>query len=321
MEFIVPYQTGIRNSVASLGTALTEDQVRLMKRFAKTCVMVYDPDEAGEAASMRNLDVFIKEGLSVYIATLKKGYDPDSFIRNFGVESFNDAIKEAKNLFDYKLELLTSKFDPRSINGKVEIAQEILPTIAKIDNAILQSGLIKRLAQALILDEESLRLELKKVKLDYSHRPTMRKAPSGVADAALNGADKMLLALMLEEGVFIKRAKDILSIDEFRGRVMETVVTVLFEHDPEDRSMSASRLLNNFRENEEAGVFISEAASMNEVISDREKVFVDCVETIKKENVRFELAALQGAIREAHASKNDKVLKELLLKYNSLVKA
>ena len=321
LDFIVPFQSGVRNIVATLGTALTDEQVRLLKRFAKTCVAVYDPDEACTSASLRNLDIFIKEGMGVYIAALKKGYDPDSFIRNFGVEGFNQVIKEAKNLFDYKLELLRQRFNPGDIHGKVEIAQEMLPTIARIENAILQSSLIKRLAEALSIGEPDLRVELKKVKMDYSHRPSKVQASRSEKESGPWKAQKMLLGLMLEEKDFIKRAKDIIKPEEFKPEAMREIIRLLFDHDPETKGISASRLLNHFKDNEEVSGIILEAASATEAISDSGKVFVDCVETIKKENVRFELAALQGAIREAHASKNDKVLKELLLKYNSLVKA
>ncbi len=322
MDFILPFQAGVRNIVATLGTALTGDQARLLKRFAKTCVIVYDPDEAGESASLRNLDIFIKEGLGVYIAALKKGYDPDSFVRNFGVEGFREVIKEAKNLFDYKLELLSQRFNPNDIHGKVEIAQEMLPTIAKIDNAILQSSLIKRLGQALSIDEDSLRVELKKVKTDYSHRPSKAQTPRNEKGKETGKAEKMLLGMMLEDRDFIKRSIDIIKPEEFRDDAMREIIKVLFSYDPEAKMASvASSLLSHFKDNEDVCQIVLEAASLNEAISDSNKVFVDCVETIKKGNIRLQLAALQDAIRKAHASKDDKALKELLSKYNSLVKA
>src|SRR4030042_1288745 len=72
LDFVIPYQAGVQNIVATLGTALTIDQVKLLKRFANTVIMVYDPDEAGEAASLRNMDMFIGEGVNVYIAELPK---------------------------------------------------------------------------------------------------------------------------------------------------------------------------------------------------------------------------------------------------------
>ena len=168
LDFLIPYQAGVKNMVATLGTALTVDQVKLLKRFANTAIMVYDPDEAGEAASLRNLDIFISEDVNVYIAELPNGYDPDSYIRKFGTEEFTRLVKAAKNIFDYKFDKLSRRFDVNSANGKAGIAREMLPTIARIDNAVLKSNLVKKLAESLSVDEESIRTELKKGKLDYN---------------------------------------------------------------------------------------------------------------------------------------------------------
>jgi DNA primase len=320
MDLIALFQAGIKNVVATLGTALTQDQSRLLKRFAKTCVVVYDPDEAGEAASLRSLDIFLNEGISVYIATLKRGYDPDNYIRNFGVEDFKGVIKEAKNLFDYKLGLLTLRHNVSDIHGKVEIAAEMLPTIARIDNAILRSNLIKRLAQALSVDEESLRVELKKVKPDYSHRPSARLQEADAGDKPLRNAGRMLLALMLEDKSFISRAKDILKPEEFNDHAVRDVMRAVFESDLSRKSVSASSLLNSLRGSEGASFVISEAAAMNEMITDKDRIFVDCVETVKKENLKLELKRLEEAIRLAHVSKDEKAVKELVARYNELVK-
>ena len=170
LDFIIPYQAGVRNIVATLGTALTIDQVKLLKRFANTVIMVYDPDEAGETASLRNMDLFISEGVNVYIAELPKGFDPDGYIRKFGTEDFVKLTKASKNLFDYKISKLSTRFDIKSAHGKASIASEMLPTISRIENAVLRSNLVKKLAEKLSVDEDSIRQELKKVKPDYSMR-------------------------------------------------------------------------------------------------------------------------------------------------------
>ncbi len=138
-----------------------------------------DLDEAGEAASLRNMDMFISEAVNVYIAELPKGYDPDNYIRKFGTDDFIKLTKSSKNLFDYKLNKLSARFDIRTANGKASIAGEMLPTIARVNNAVLKSALVKKLAEKLSVDEDSIRQELKKVKPDrfdngnrrYRHAP------------------------------------------------------------------------------------------------------------------------------------------------------
>ena len=124
LDFIIPYQAGVQNIIATLGTALTTDQLKLLKRFSNTVIMVYDPDEAGEAASLRNLDLFISEDVNVYIAELTDGLDPDGYIRKFGTEDFLKLVKSSKNLFDYKIDKLTKHFNINTTTGKARIAAE-----------------------------------------------------------------------------------------------------------------------------------------------------------------------------------------------------
>src|SRR3989344_7227291 len=84
MDFIMPYQAGVLSIAASLGTALTVEQIRLIRRYTKNIVMLYDTDKAGEAATLRSLDMLIEEGMNVQVATLTEGDDPDSFVCKFG---------------------------------------------------------------------------------------------------------------------------------------------------------------------------------------------------------------------------------------------
>ncbi len=320
VDFIIPFQAGIKNIIATLGTALTQDQIRLLRRFTHTVVMIFDPDEAGEAATIRNLDLFITEDFNVYVTTLERGCDPDSFIRKFGAEEFAGAIKRAKNLFDYKLDLLKTKFRPADIHGKVNIANEMLPTIARINNAVLKSSLIKRLAEELSIDEASLRLELKKVKPGYSSTFNAPKPPEPEsACSAFKNAEKMILALMLEERRFVTMVKELLVTEEIMDEVVRGIVKTMFNLYMEQKPISPSRLMN-YLQDEKARAVISEVTAMHGIISDKDRAMADCIGRIKIENINRELTKLQMAIRDAHLSKNGEKLKELVTKYDSLVK-
>ena len=93
LDFLTPFQAGIGNIVASLGTALTQDQVRLLKRFTKNITMVFDADSAGESASLRGLDIAVGEDMNAKVAALPQGYDPDKFTRELGADKFLDITK------------------------------------------------------------------------------------------------------------------------------------------------------------------------------------------------------------------------------------
>ena len=122
VDCLIPYQAGVRNIVASLGTALTVDQIRLLRRYTPRVVMLFDMDPAGEAAMMRSLDTLIEEGMEVRVATLAPGEDPDSFVRRQGVDDFRNRIAAAQTVFDYKLDVLTRRHGIQTPDGKAQIA-------------------------------------------------------------------------------------------------------------------------------------------------------------------------------------------------------
>ncbi len=319
LDFIIPYQAGVKNLIATLGTALTIDQVKLLKRFAGTVIMVYDPDEAGEAASLRNMDIFISEDVNVYVAELPQGVDPDSCIQKLGTEEFLRIVKSAKNLFDYKLEKLSARFNIKTAHGKAGIANEMLPTLARINNAVLKSSLIKKLAEKLSVDEESIKAELKKVKPDYSARGPVTASPAPARKRS-PCAEEMLIALMLEGGHFVKRVKENLSADDFNDPSARDVVKAIFDMAELKKEINPARLINHMNNNGTAAILISEAVNLAEIMGDKDKALGDCIARMKKDNVKSRLEELRARIKEAHDSNDEETLKGLMMEYGSLIK-
>jgi DNA primase len=316
LDFLIPYQAGAENIIATLGTALTTDQIKLLKRFASTVIMVYDPDEAGEAASLRNLDLFIGEDVNVYIAELPKGLDPDSFIRKNGAEEFNKLIKSGKNLFDYKLDKLMKRFDMRTAHGKAGIVGEMLPTISRINNAVVKSELIKKLAQRLSIDIDAVKEEMKKVKQDYSKGRYTVTPVEARKDSRT--AEMIILALMIESADLVGKVIDLLPAEEYRNSTVRDIATLIYGMHRENRAVNPARLINHLGTGTEASAIVSEAASMLEFLTDKEKTLNDCVARIKKDNIQDRLNALQARIRTAHGKQDEATWKELVTEYDSL---
>ena len=318
LDFIVPYQTGVKNIIATLGTSLTIDQIKLLKRYTNTVIMVYDPDEAGETASLRNLDLFISEDVNVYIAELSEGLDPDSYIRKFGAEDFLKRVKSSKNVFEYKLDKLKGKFDIRSTNGKMGIVAAMLPTISRINNAVFKSELVKKLAERLSVDEEAIRSELKKVKTE-NYEPKYAPAPAEMKKTN-KGAEIMLLALMLEGGNYIDSIRSQLAIDELRDTSVRDVVSVVLTLHDKNVEVTAVRLITELSESPEGVKLVSEAASIVETITDNAKALSDCIAKIKKDNMRDKLNTIQQEIKMAHTRHDEESVKKLVSVYSELVK-
>lgn len=321
LDFLIPYQAGAQNIIATLGTALTTDQIKLLKRCASTVIMVYDPDEAGEAASLRNLDLFITEDVNVYIAELPKGLDPDNFIRKFGLDEFSKLVKSSKNLFEYKFDKLQKRFDITTTHGKSGIASEMLPTISRINNAVTRSELLKKLSAKLSVDEDALKEELKKVKQDYSERSERRYLVTPVqAKRDARSAELMLLALMLESGSYVANISRELTPDEFKDSTARDVVNLIYEMHGSGQAINPAKLISHLGIGTEAARVVSEAVNILEFLTDKDKALADCVTRIKKDNIHDKLDALQAEIQQAHNKKDEDRCNQLVAEYDSLEK-
>ena len=152
-DCVVLAGAGIAHVVSPLGTALTVDQARLLKRYAQQVILAFDADAAGAAATLRGIDLLIEQGLQVRIAQLPSGVDPDECVRSMGRERFERLLEASVSVFETLMDTAMKRFATDRIEGKVEAAQFVLPTLAKVPDAMLRSEYVRQLAERLTLDE------------------------------------------------------------------------------------------------------------------------------------------------------------------------
>ncbi len=172
------YQNGVKNVVASSGTSLTQEQVRLIKRFTLNVLVIYDGDQAGQNAALRGMDIFLENNLNAKVVVLPDNADPDSYIREVGAQAFKDFIEE--NSQDFILRIAnniqrTLSHDP--VNKSIQI-KELVKSIAKIGDQLKRSLYIKECTDILDLTEASLIKEVNRAvkgeinsKMKYQERP------------------------------------------------------------------------------------------------------------------------------------------------------
>ncbi len=315
LDFIVPFQSKVKNLVASLGTAFTHDHIRLLKRYTNNIVIVFDSDAAGQGAALRSLDLLIEEGMNVKIADLSEGFDPDLYVRRFGADQFRNRVNVAKTLFDYKLDLLLLKFDKESPEGKAQIAGIMLETIGRFKNAILRSSLIKNLAEALSLAEETVILELKKMNPQVHPFGNPGKIENlRKAGKKTKAAEKMLVSLMLENKEFIEQLKNKMHYSEFTDPVARKVVMYLYQNKEDTQPAAILKNLND----EEASSFICNLLVGETGVKDSKKSFEDCIRKIKIDSMQLKLNELQKQIKDSKQTGYE--FQELLENYHSLKK-
>lgn len=163
MDVIASHQAGIRNVVASSGTALTQEQVKLIKRLTTNISFCFDQDAAGQEAAKRALDAALAEGMDIKLINLGEFKDPDECVKTAGKEAWEKTIKEAKPALEYFFEQAEEKYNFKDLNGKKAAAQELLPLIIKIGNQVERSFWLGKLAQKLDIEESSLREMIRKL--------------------------------------------------------------------------------------------------------------------------------------------------------------
>ncbi len=214
-DLISLFQAGFENVVATSGTALTEDQIRLIGRYAQAITLVYDADSAGSRAALRGVDLVIENGFDVKVATLPQKEDPDSFVRKSGREGFQDRIEQAVSFLDFKAGMFRAEGMLETPEGKARAVRSIVGTIAKMGDELKRNFYIQFLAEKYGIYQSVLFRELEKMINQERRRPrspqsaTSASVTAGpvarVPDRETEGseppaAERELLRVTLEQG-------------------------------------------------------------------------------------------------------------------------
>ncbi|MFA5319764.1 MAG: DNA primase [Candidatus Omnitrophota bacterium] len=322
LDFLIPYQEGVENLVASQGTALTEEQIRLLKRYAGNVVIIYDGDQAGESAALRALELLIEEGVNVRVAVLPKGDDPDTFVRREGTGSFRDLINGAKEIFDYKLGILRSRHSVSGTAGKEVVAGEMLSTISKFQSAVVRSEYLRVLAGEIDVAEEALIEELNKIKSGRQERRTVIQVKQEAAPEAVSPAEKLLIQLMLQENELISRIRESLDPSDFQSLTAAKIVRTMFELSGKGMDIGAGTLMNHLEESGVSGIVCDPFLSSEDVSEEeKEKMAHDCVRRIKMQHINSRRRHLHQQIKDAQVSGDRTRLDGLLKEFNTLIQS
>ena len=161
MDCISVYAAGLRNVIATSGTAFTEPQARVLGRFSKKIVVNFDPDTAGAAAAERSLALLVSEDFEIKILTLEAGFDPDLYIRNKGANAYTDALSRSQKYFDYLIERARVLHPVRTAEGKVKALNYLLPHIQRLPSRIVRDEIAGEIAHRIGIESKLLRQELR----------------------------------------------------------------------------------------------------------------------------------------------------------------
>ena len=229
MDAISVYMAGIRNVLATSGTAFTEAQVRLLSRFTKRVVVNFDPDNAGANAAEKSIALLTEEGFEVKIVTLDGGLDPDRFVREQGLEAYMGALRTAKRHSDYLIDRARNLYPARTADAKVKAMNFLLPHIRRMPSPLVRNEFADDVAQKLGIDSAILRQELRQAAAQRS------ESVRSTAGRPVPNAERILLAVLCQFEDM--KARDIVQkqlIDNpsfYEGRVTTQLIEGLLNAD------------------------------------------------------------------------------------------
>ncbi len=309
MDFLVPFQHGIENIVASLGTSLTPQQVKLLGRYTREVVVSYDPDSAGLAATQRSLDLFLEEDFRVRVFTLPDGQDPDAFVRSSGAKEYLNRLRQSSSYLDFVLETALrnqpSQGDPKN---KIQVLNAVLPYLAKVPNAVERSDYVFRFARRLRIEDQQLLAEVKRAAQQKKTR--LREAPLA-SIGAMKFAERRLLQLLLNHSVLQPQILPLCSEHDFAGLAAERIFLALLEGFRRGSASTFDGLHRQFAGEAEQGMLAQ--LQIEEVPEDfsanTAESFLSALRTIRLESKKQEILS---KITEAAERNDEEMLNRLI---------
>ncbi len=301
MDTVSLYQAGFRNVVASMGTSLTKEQARLIKRYTDNVLISYDGDFAGQKADLRGLEILDGESLRVRVVPMPEGLDPDDVAKQ-GREAYQKCLDAAMPLIDYKLHALERKFDLTRTEEKRRFLSEALRIVRSADSESVKEELLKKLRDKTGVSYQALERDLRN--LPNEDRPQTIALPQDKLAETAAGADKQKKALrfILAAKLFSAPYAKSLNVAELPvfDETHKVVANYIEERERANERIRPSELFEVLDENCEE---LNEILDLNygEKLSGAvaEKFFCDSVQTLKMQAIETEIADLNEAYARA----------------------
>jgi len=307
MDVVAVHQNGIINAVASLGTALTAEQAKMLGRYSKEVVICYDSDNAGIAATERAIEVLREANVKTKILQIEGAKDPDDLINLRGVEFFENLIENAKSALEYKISRLAAQYNVDNVDQKIEFTQKIAEIFAKVENAVEREVYLTKISSEIGISIESITAEIRRVKFKDERAEEARATVTAARVAESNTgeritgknktvivAEKLLLNLMCEKSIFNLAAQKI-TADDFLVPLHKQIALYIYNTYKNERKIDVHEIVNYFEGN--PGVI--EILLDDKNVEDKEKASIESINIILEDTFQRKKAKLLAEGNEA----------------------
>ncbi len=295
MDAISLYQRGITNVVASLGTAMTEAQGRLLRRHSEQVILGYDADGAGQAAILRGMEILQNLGCDIRVLQIEGAKDPDEYVVKYGPERFQKCVDNSISLVEFKVKILKKELNIENTNDKIKFLNEIAKILAKISNQMEREIYITKLSKEYQISQEAIQAEVNKLlfagntgskKLEkkvVTMKPQIEEQNNSVSPAMLKRENMVIYLLINETEQCYEKLKNVIQVNDFKDNLNKQILKKLYE-ELEKGNINTSHILDWFEE-ENIINHITEIMAYDFEITDVQKAVEDLISVYEKEKL------------------------------------
>jgi DNA primase len=305
-------QKGLKNVIATLGTALTPDQARLARRFGKEFFLLFDPDEAGTKAALRGVEIFLQEEAFATVIPLPDGLDPDGYFQSGG--NAQALLSKAIPGVEYTVERLMAGYDLGAVQGRASAVRAVLPFLLRIKDGVSRDLYLKRLAEKTGVGEGEVRdvaLTLRKGHKEGAEQESIIRINVS--------AEKKLVQMMIQHPELIPLVSKEGVIEDLESQALRSIGALVIHTFQRHGNLSLDRIAPELEErgvSETALALAFQEEELEEGMAER--ILVDCLRKVKMKTLKRQMEVLKKRIKEAEAQGDEALLNSLFLSMNAL---
>ena len=328
MDTVSLHQRGIDNVVASCGTALTEAQGRLLRKYAEKVIISYDSDTAGQAATFRGLEILNNLGCDIRILQMEGAKDPDEYVIKYGNGRFNDLVENAISLVEFKIKVLKKGLNIENTNDKIKFMNEIAKILGGVDNKIEQEIYIDKISSDYNISKEAIYAQINKN--EYSNnkgskilessnirKPIIKKTET--KNPELEKRENIIISLLLDGGKIVyNKIKDIINPNDFKSETSQKIMRKLYEEFEKGNS-NINGIVDIFADDEQVVNALTGIMADDYEIEDNKKALEDVINNYQKEKLMARRNEIIQSLNNANLDKEkanelEKELHTLIIK-------
>ncbi|SHE85414.1 DNA primase [Caloramator proteoclasticus] len=304
MDCIKLHQFGLNNVVASLGTALTTDHSKLLKRYTNNIYICYDSDAAGQAATLRGIEILESAGLNVKVIIVPSGKDPDEFVKNNGIDEFKKLIKDALFITDYRILKAKEGKNIKNQFDKVKYVNEVVDVISKLKDEVLVQHYSEKLSEETGISLNVIIDKVNKNRTNITSKNNNSNIRNNIKGNIYNlipankKAEAYILSILLNYPSFYEKVFTTIKPEEFLTEVYRELALEVLTKIPKGEEIDKNYFLNKYQEQEKiediARVFSYSIGTEDDIA----KLLNDSIKTVKRFSLEQKINNLKSQIKK-----------------------